>query len=126
MADILHIDAELDRLCREYDLAVKDLARACEADARAGFALELAKAKAYLRAEGTIPEKQARVAELTERESLEAKLTDAYREAARARVKAIDKQLSVLQTRASLERSEREFTRYPAPADQPSNRYQLR
>ncbi len=119
MNDLSSIDAELERLCKEYDDAVKDLQRCAEQDARADHAHELAKAQAYLRADGTIPEKQARVVTVTSKESLDAKLADAYREAARARVKAIDKQLSVLQTRASLEKSERDFTRYPAPAEQP-------
>lgn len=109
------LDEHLKRFCADYAEAVTDLARCAEEDARAKHAYELTYAQSYLRADGTIPQREAQVTIACERQRLDSLIADSKREAARARIKYIDKELSILQTRAANKREEMALTRMPEP-----------
>jgi hypothetical protein len=109
------LDRDFSRFSKIYEEAINDLNDACRDDATSKHAYELAHAKAYLNATGTIPEREAQTRIATDRERLATLIADGKREATRARVKWVDKELSILQTRAANLRSEMEMAGNPQP-----------
>jgi hypothetical protein len=73
------------------------------------------KAVAYLNAEGTIPEKQAKVDQACDAERLQAHIAEADREACREHVHALRATLSAYQTLARTNQAEAEMSSLPQP-----------
>lgn len=98
-----------------YAEAISDLEKSNNEDARAKHAYELAYARAYLQAEGTIPQRESLTTLACDKERLATLIADGQREAVRARIKWIDKELSILQTRSATLRSEMQLSTLPEP-----------
>lgn len=110
------LDTELRRLCDELNQAVAELKDAGKGWAEKENAYRRAKSIAYLNAEGTIPEKQAKVDKACETERLHAHIAEAEREACREKVHALKSQLSAFQTLARMNLVEAEMSRAPQPS----------
>jgi cell division septum initiation protein DivIVA len=95
--------------------AVNDLRTAGRNWAEAENNYRRAKSIAYLNAEGTIPEKTAKVDKVCESERLAAHIAEAEREAAREYVHALKATLSAYQTLARTNQAEAELASAPQP-----------
>lgn len=110
------LEDELKRLCREINMSVVELKAAGRDWAEKENAYRRAKAIAFLNADGTIPEKQAKVDKVCDGERLAAHIAEAEREACREKVRAASAQLSAYQTLARMNLVEAEMSRAPQPA----------
>jgi hypothetical protein len=110
------LDTELRRLCDDLNGAVADLKTAGRDWAEKENAYRRAKSVAYLNAEGTIPERAAKVDKVCDAERLAAHIAEAEREACRERVHALKSQLSAFQTLARMNLVEAEMSRAPQPS----------
>ena len=109
------LDTELRRLCGELDKAGNELRSAVHAFAQTENDYRRAKSIAFLNAEGTIPEKQAKVDRACETERLKAHVAEAEREACRERVSSLRAQLSAFQTLTRVQLAEADMSRAPQP-----------
>lgn len=109
---LAEITDEMLRLSRLLDDALAYLKRMADEYAHAEDAYRMAKAQAYMAAEGTVDERKS-VADLaTSKERTAALIADGRRQAALEAVRSRRGQLSALQTVANGMRSELELAKY--------------
>lgn len=101
VSELLSESDDLKAKCREYAVRENEYRRA--------------KSVAYLNAEGTIPERAAKVDQVCEQQRLAAHIAEAEKEASVERIKSLRAALSAYQTLARVNQSEMEMAGQPQP-----------
>jgi len=96
--NLQQVEVELNRLYEALETAVDDLGDAGQAAAALDVAADVALDSELLKAEGTVPEKQARARLFASEAILAAKVSAAKERAAKANLSRIQSQLDVLRS----------------------------
>ena len=94
----VEVERELLRLCGLTEKALGEVRRRGEALARARVAFKLARARAYLMAEGTVPEREAHADEQTGEQMLDYEMAEALSRSAQEAGRTYRAQLDVLRS----------------------------
>ena len=111
MTSLVEIQAEMIRLSRLLDAGITELYNSSTTYAQAENTYRMAKAKAYLEAEGTVAERQALADLATSTERVVHRIADGMRKALTEAVRSRRQQISALQSLTAAHRAEAEYTR---------------
>lgn len=109
--ELRELQAELLRLSRQLEKAITYLREQAVESAHAEDRYRMAKAKAYLEAEGTVDARRATVDLATSQERVESHIAESLQRAALEAVRSRRQQISALQTLVSAHKAEAEFIR---------------
>lgn len=111
-------ETSLKKLNDDLQATSKELLSECDVLAKTARdyavkenAYRLAKANAFLKSEGTVDARKARVDKICERERLESHIAEGILDATRERVRSLRAVLSALQTIANSHKAEADFDR---------------
>ena len=110
-AILKNLNDDLESTSKELLAECDELAKTARDYAVKENAYRLAKAKAMLKAEGTVDMKKAQVDEICQRERLDSHIAEGLLDATRERVRSLRAVLSALQTIANSHKAEADFDR---------------
>jgi replication fork clamp-binding protein CrfC len=117
IADIYQttLDADFTRFSTAYQEAVNEFEKSCDEMAEARFNYDVTRADAYTNVTGTVPEREAKVLQVCRHEYQSLLKAEGKHDFLKAKLRMLDKQLSVLQSKAANEREQASFSRLPEP-----------